>query len=252
MGILSALKPTSQPATLPDTAKDTDPISCILLKPDLVKALFSTYPTGSKTPQWNNVPDLKRYAYFTHIQSIHGHHTASIEQADPHLRDHSIIMSHRIGVISPKKPINVIVHLISPDSIEQVRLNDGQLKTRVGLAFLHSWTWMAIRYDHVNFIYTISQISSKDAIQSLRISKDFLAKFAASTTKANKVASQRLLQRLQDGYMIKKHVLNSGVIRLSLIRGPLYAEIPPAADHRCSTPTRGSYAKFGLVHLPSR
>ena len=49
---------------------------------------------------------------------------------------------------------------------------------------------MAIPYDHVNFIYTISQISSKDVIQPLHVFKDFLAKFAASTTDANKVALQ--------------------------------------------------------------
>ena len=227
VGIPSALKPTSQPAMLPDTAKDNDPISCILLKPDLFKALFSTYPSGSKTPQWNNVPNLERYAYFAHIQSVHGHHMASTEPGDPQLRDHSLIMSHRIGVISPDKPTNVIAHLISLDSVEQVRLDDGQPTTRVGLVSLHSWTWMAIPDDHANFVHTMSQISSKDAIQPLRMSEDFLAKFAASTSEANKVASQRLLQRLQDGYVIKKHTLNSGEIRSSLIRGPLCAEIPP-------------------------
>lgn len=55
-----------------------------------------------------------------------------------------------------------------------------------------------------------------------------LADFAKPALTAKTASTQRLLQRLQEGYVLRKHTDENGVIGSSFFRGPLCAQMPPA------------------------
>lgn len=235
-GFNSALNLTGDRGHLPNGSRDADPVSAIFLKPELFKALFSEHSETAPMPGWTGKQSAKRYAYFAHIQRIHGHHMASTSPGDAHKRDHSIVFSHRVGVIAPTQPTNVIVHLVSLTDVEEI--NVGANTKRVGLISLHSWTWMAIPSDHVNFIHTMTELSKAESIQPLRMTDRFLASFVdmKSTGPNPKTdATQRLVNRLMDGYIIKKHTLNTAKQRSSLLRGPLCPQIPSVSWDRPSS-----------------
>lgn len=77
---------------------------------------------------------------------------SSRQPGDAAMRDHSIVFSHRVGVVAPIEPTNIVVHLISLDNIDQITLDGDRAVQRVGLIALHSCTWMAIPEDYINFV----------------------------------------------------------------------------------------------------
>lgn len=185
---------------------------------------------------------------------------------------YSIVISHRTGplpapkrsVTTPKSktkpestgdpvalPKSCVVHLVSLEGIEahddaksslHLPLDDDPTKvaaTRVGLVSLYSWTYNLLPPLSANFLDNM-RVIGKEVPDScwLRAPTDALSAMETKGKVAGKGGeiSQRLHQRLVDGYSLVRYIPKTGEQTLAFCRGALSPTLPkhPPTDFKTS------------------
>ncbi|KAK3312569.1 hypothetical protein B0H66DRAFT_538864 [Apodospora peruviana] len=170
--------------------KDREMVECLVLRTDLFKRLFGSYPAGAKESTWNGMSDLGAFSYLAHVRGVHPHAMASTSPGDTELQL-PVVIGHRVAPFSLQRPTMMISHVVSLEGVENLTWSGGGPKY-VGLDTLLN--------------------SSAPAPAAKQSAPDENASW--------------LLARLRDGYLLKPHTSLSGSLSTVLFRGPLTPTLP--------------------------
>ncbi len=204
------------------------PIDLLYVQQQVIDNLFSSSGAdGSRVEvQQDQVPDVSRYAYLSHVRK------KAAAQHNAENEDHySVIVAHQTGNLKDLDSKALIVHLVSLEGVNRnVRLKpaaDTKHNGLVGMISLYSWTFTSTPPDKVNLIASLKKIGAElqepipgksdcwlrapwSAIEALR-----------SSTKADPKLSSKLAQKLEDGFMLQRYLLQTGEETVAFFRGPL-------------------------------
>ncbi|KAH7322579.1 hypothetical protein B0I35DRAFT_407045 [Stachybotrys elegans] len=203
--------------------KDSKMVECLVLSTDLFKRLFGSYPAGAKESTWSGKPDLGAFSYLAHVRGVHPHAMASTSLGDTELQV-SVLMGHRVAPFGLQRPTMMMSHVVSLEGVEKLTWSDGGPRY-VGLVSLHSWSWMALPPDHLDFVDVMGNLAR--STHPLRMA-DTLLNSSALAAKQGALDENAawLLARLKDGYLLKPHTSLSGSSSTVLFRGPLTPTLP--------------------------
>ncbi|KAK1751339.1 hypothetical protein QBC47DRAFT_351441 [Echria macrotheca] len=223
--------------------RDTQ-VDVIFPKAKYVRDLFAGYDDqGTRKPEVEkdasgvvtktNSPDLSRFAYLSHVRNVNTRHIANAGLDDDGL--FSVVHGHRSGPLNLTSPKPIIVHLVSLEGVEdnlKFPLDDNK---RIAFVSLYSWTYLCLPPDEVNFVDSMRHIgfSIKDNKCWLRTTDDVIAHVKASTKVKGTPAklTDRLTQRMNDGYCLQRYRLHTGEETMAFYRGPLTpCYVPPVKE----------------------
>ena len=217
-GVVSISSPLNSAKPVEYDKTKVNPINTVLLRKDLCRSLFS----NQETPN-SQTPDLSRYAYLAHVQTVQGQIT-DIAEAGSLEQSHSIIISHRPGPTKIAQPTTVVTHVVSLEGVASLDISENNKNDYYGLVSLHSWSWMAMsmQSDIFSTMRTLGQ-----NIHPLRLKDEFLKSLLDPTkSPADDSEGQWLHRRLTNGFSIKDQTDLSGDTSDALFRGPLSATYP--------------------------
>lgn len=225
------------------------PVDMVFLRPELFKALFASYTPGSDgmaqgQRYWNGTPDVTRYRYMSHVREINNASAVDVGLND--VGTYSVVVSHRGGPLPGDRrvlqtglaggkagtpttfgtntlPTPVQVHLISLLDVEQLNFDDAKPPNRVGLVSLHSWTYICLPPDDVSFLNQMRAIGSQIPADSWLRPPEWITQAIQMGDQ-----TQRLQDRLKDGYTVIKWKTKTGEDTLALNRGPLLPTLSPS------------------------
>ena len=204
--------------------KDNESVDCLMLKPDFFKRLFGSYVSGAAASTFSGKPDFSPFSYLAHIRSVNPQAMASTSPGDTELKV-SLLLGHRVAPIGLPHPTNMISHLVSLEGLDRLDFSNNQTEY-IGLVSLHSWTWMALPPEHVDFISVMDNLGK--SIQPLRMKNDFLASLTKAAPSDDNAAWLRM--RLQDSYILKPSTSMYGDTSTTMFRGPFTATMPTRID----------------------
>ncbi len=239
------------------TKQDLDGWASIQASQEKMTAIFPTKQTFL-----NLFPDISRLRYSAHVRNVNteGFPGSGINETGLY----SILISSRMAnytqtsaVDSTKtpreqaamqKPTTQIVHLVSIENFEQTKqtiLSRGDdLRGRIGLISLYSWTYLALPPNPVNFINSIENVlSGMQYLRPLDTTLSTLAKQTVSDANQQKALSA-LSQRLKTGYTLARWRAETGEETVAWNRGPLVpctTTWPPVADWPTHSNTSKDY-----------
>lgn len=230
------------------TARDEAKV--LLMARTLFQRLFASYNKPAESPF---KPDLTRFSRMAHVRETHAGFMASTVDlmsdsgAGPNPQpQYSVVVSPRTGPPGEDKPRRVISHLVSLDGVSRMTSDLRPQAEYAALVSLHSWDWMCVPNDHVDFRNIMAALGNNVRPLRIQIPEDykkqldeaegkFKAAAGGSSTVPVQEKSQRnpmadwLRQKTHAGYTLKPHTLSTGEITRSLLRGPLIP-VPPARD----------------------
>ncbi|KAK4142993.1 uncharacterized protein C8A04DRAFT_37864 [Dichotomopilus funicola] len=182
----------------------------IFVKPDLFKSMFSTFDDNN-TRVVPASPDTTKYKYLAHVRNINT--TGMAEAGKEDVGIFSVVVGSRAGVLANTAPTAVSVHLVSIEGVEEMT-SWADDKKYIALCSLHSWNYtvnppgtLNVHDAFVHLGETLDLLRAPDAIINPLL-------------RANDKVSQRLAQRLQDGYSLVKYRVQTGEKTMALYRGP--------------------------------
>ncbi|KAK6499504.1 hypothetical protein TWF506_004134 [Arthrobotrys conoides] len=208
----------------------------IFLKPELFNNLFSTYDKDGEIVR-SAEPDISRYKYFAHVRRLNTQGMADADAYDEDEildREFGIVVSHRAGPLTIVEPTQVFVHIVSLEEVEDISPfpvpgpADSVSSKRVAMVSLHSWTYMCLPANSLNVA---------DAFERVGKSCGMLRPIvpAPSTSDEDDMKS-RLLERINDGYSMIRHRVQTGETTVAFNRSPLTPTVVPKYDwDLCST-----------------
>lgn len=187
----------------PPDDKDTK-MSIIFPPVDIFKQLFAT-------PGNESTASIDKYKYLAHYRNVNTSGMADSGTLDTGL--FSIVISGRTGPTNLVGPKTVVAHLVSIDGIpEAFPVRAGA--TVGSLISLYSWTYRCLPPSSINFKDIMQKISRQSA-QMLK-----------ATIYDKAPVSQSLRDRLDAGYALVRHRVETGEETVAFMRGPL-TPIPP-------------------------
>ncbi|KAF2403811.1 hypothetical protein EJ06DRAFT_554044 [Trichodelitschia bisporula] len=211
-------------------------VDVVFIPRDNFEDLFCSYtPDGSKPlvtdPNQARIPDLHRYKYLAHVRNINTKNMAGAGVEDEGL--YSVIHGHRTGPLDLTEATPFIVHLVTLEGIEDhMRLPLKDPKTHIALVSLYSWTYLCLPPDSVNFTDTMRHIGNSISETGecwLRAPDAVIASIDRTGTAQMPTAfKSRLKERMSDGFMLQRYLLQTGEETISFYRGPLTPRyVPP-------------------------
>ena len=203
-----------------------------------VNALFSN-PEADE-PEWDTaggLPNLKRYQYLAHVRNVNTMNVAGEGLSDNGL--YSVVHAHRTGPLDLTTARPVIVHLVTLEGIEPPPGKTPRIKlplddsTRVAMISLFSWTYLCLPPDEVNFVDSMRDIGEqiKNNACWLRTPAENIVKLSQAPGTVPAQLTTRLAQRMEDGYSLMRHKLQTGEETVSFYRGPLTPRwVPPVEE----------------------
>ncbi|KAF2147999.1 hypothetical protein K461DRAFT_316429 [Myriangium duriaei CBS 260.36] len=219
-GILSKATQVATPIQPHDPEiQTTDAFDLLLLDSTFFQSLFSSIGNTDRSSSWT--ADIARFAAMAHVREMHGGFMASTDPQNPQPQ-YSVVVSPRTGPVGITAVTRVVSHLISLENVQGMALSG---KAFVGLASLHSWDWMCVPTDQVDFSTTMRGLGRN--IQPLRIPESSLPCPDAQ----NADVSQKWLgDILQAGYALKNQTTIKGDQTMTLLRGPLIPVLPDSSS----------------------
>ncbi|PIA94308.1 hypothetical protein CB0940_08236 [Cercospora beticola] len=236
-------------------------VNVVFVKRDIFESHVCSYNAdGSDSPSippgTTTKPDLSRYKYLSHVRNVNQIAMAGLDLPDKGL--YSVVHAHRTGPLNITAPKPVIVHLVSIMDIEEnltLPLDTSLPQTKwVAMISLHSWTYLCLPPDTVNFVDTMrgightiqdgaecwlrapdNAIAKAAGLQMPKINaaKQSIAKTLDDASEAQKSSlNYRLAARLFDGYSLQRYLLQTGEETVSLYRGPLSPTFVPPIQTR--------------------
>lgn len=213
-----------------DVEQATKPnINVIFPQARLVNGFFSAYNDSNEPlPSPSGGPDVSRHRFLAHLMRIN---TAGMAEADrdehEETREFSVVLANRVGPLEGDKPVQVIVHVVSLEGLENLRpfplpvsSDPSATPVRVGLVSLYSWSYMCQPPGAPNVSETFKNISH-DA-QMLRPS-------LPSAPDSDPI-KDRMRKRLEDGYSLIRSRTATGEVTAALMRGPLTPNVVPSLE----------------------
>ncbi|KAI1114240.1 hypothetical protein F5Y14DRAFT_451211 [Nemania sp. NC0429] len=200
--------------------KDSEMVECIMIKPELFKALFGSYANGAATSAFSGKPDLDAFSYLAHVRSVHPHAMASTSPGDTEL-ELSLVMGHRVAPVGLEHPINMISHVVSLEGLDKLDFSNSQPEY-IGLVSLHSWSWMALPPDHGDLVDILKGLGKSS--QPLRMKDEFLDSLI--NPEHPEENAKWLHTRLGDGYLLKRSTSAVGEVSTVSFRGPFTPTLP--------------------------
>lgn len=182
----------------------------IFVKADLFKSLFSTFDDNNKR-QVPATPDVNQYKYLSHVRNINttGMAVAGVEDVGIF----SVVVGSRSGPLENPTPESVSVHLLSIEGVEDMKSFPGD-ENLVALCSLHSWNYTVQPPGMIN-VYE-SFVSLGQTLDVLRAPDVIINSVRKNPDKV----SQRIADRLNDGYSMVKYRTQTGEQTVALYRGP--------------------------------
>ena len=186
----------------------------LMVKKDLFNAYFSRYDNLGQ-PAATTVPYISRFKYLTHLRRMN---VEGMTFADDHPtdtdREFGVVVANRIGPIAEPKLAPVIVHLVSLEKVDGVGF--PVTTPYVGMISLYSWRYTVQPPDFFDVKTTFERLASTSSMLRPPIP---IGPLLSGTT-------QRVLDRLHDGYSLSRYQLQTGEETVALFRGPLVPTDP--------------------------
>ncbi|KAL7806055.1 hypothetical protein V8C26DRAFT_417005 [Trichoderma gracile] len=273
--LAGVVSPLSGNAGLSDDEKGytaIDKANVLLMARPLFQQLFASY---NKPGESSFKPDLSRFSRMAHVRETHAGFMASTVNlmsdsgAGPNPQpQYSVVVSPRTGPPGDDKPRRVISHLISLEGISRMTSDLQPQAEYAALVSLHSWDWMCVPNDHVDFRSIMAGLGNNVHPLRVDIPEDYRkqldeaeGKFKKATgddkpttpeekpehtgispepaqgytttsgqkEKEKNPMADWLWQKTHAGYTLKPHTLPTGEITRCLLRGP-FIPVPPARD----------------------
>ncbi|KAK5655814.1 hypothetical protein OQA88_5352 [Cercophora sp. LCS_1] len=210
----------------------TTQVDVIFPKGSLINQLLSSYDSqGEKKTTAKS--DLSRFKYLAHVRNVNTKDVANAGLDDNGL--FSIIHAHRSGPLNLTSPKPIIVHLITLEGFEDNLALPLEEEKRVALVSLHSWTYLCLPPDEVNFVDSMRSIgfSIENNTCWLRTPEAVIDKVNKSTKVQNTPAAlaTRLAKRMTDGFCLQRYILHTGEETMAFYRSPLTpCFVPPIEE----------------------
>ncbi|KAL7756987.1 hypothetical protein ACKLNR_013980 [Fusarium oxysporum f. sp. zingiberi] len=178
----------------------------IFVNSEAFRAYFSAQmDDGENEPE----PAIARYSYLSHIRR-----SRSTKAQDPTTSTFSIALGHRSGPLEFKSTKNVTAyaHLVSLMGVSDLNFPKQGSSDLTALVSLYSWTFSWIPDDGAGVEKAIRDLSNNVRPLSRVLEKP--------------VADEWLKRRLEAGYTLVKHRLQTGEQTASLFRGPFIPQQP--------------------------
>ncbi|KLO82155.1 Uncharacterized protein LW93_9337 [Fusarium fujikuroi] len=199
---LKELKSTSTQVPLSSQDLDTnadDGINTVFVNSSAFRAYFSRQMGDSEVE-----PAIARYSYLSHIRR-----SRSTKPRDSTTDTFSVALGHRSGPLGMESPTTAYAHLVSLMGVSDLNM-PGQ-SDLTALISLYSWSFTWTKGNDGNI---------KSVIETISNNVRPLARIVEPS------ADQWLRRRLEAGYTIVKHRIQTGEQTAALFRGPLIPQQP--------------------------
>ncbi|KAF4497946.1 hypothetical protein FAGAP_5893 [Fusarium agapanthi] len=210
---LKVLKPSSTQVPLTNDELDDsaeEKMDVIFINSDAFRAYFSAQMDDNKS---ETEPAIARYSYLSHIRR-----SRSTKAQDPTTSTFSIALGHRSGPLEfqSTKTVTAYAHLVSLMGVSDLKFPERGSPDLTALVSLYSWTFSWIAGDDAGVEKAIKDLS--DNVRPLK------------RVFEQPVADDWLKRRLEAGYTLVKHRLQTGEQTFSLFRGPFIPQQPSGSE----------------------
>lgn len=188
----------------------------VFIKRELFRSLFSAFDEKNNRVESDH-PETQQYKYFSHVRKINTTGMAIGGTEDVGI--FSIVVGNRSGPMHNKTPATVCVHLLSIEGVEDMKF-PGTDKDFVSLCSLHSWNYTVMPPNMLNVYDTFTALGR--SLSVLRPPEDLIASLQGKDR-----VSERLAQRLEDGFTLVKYRTATGEPTVAFYRGPFTPTIIP-------------------------
>ncbi|RFN43281.1 hypothetical protein FIE12Z_12471 [Fusarium flagelliforme] len=176
---------------IPNPDKDAETETSIITIPGgLFKGLFAT----ESDSDGQEVFDISPFRFMSHVR----------KNDDSDAVASSVIISHRLGPDDIKNPTPVFAHLVSLQGIHGQSVNSLDGKERVIMTSLYSWSYNALPPNAAGLGKNIS-----------------LSMFGSGQLSSNNDKGSAVAKRLNEGYTLVRHRIQTGEETAAMYRGPL-------------------------------
>ena len=209
-------------------------VDVIFLSPStFIPLVYDTYSDDGSlklpNPAASIASDISRYQYLAHTRK------ASADSDGIDAEEHSVIFSHRTPKASSKAARAVVVHLVTIEGWDSLKLGIDCSKPAVALISLHSWTYTVNPAAPPRFLDMLAPLAESPSTENilkipngLQLSDDRMLRYPSATTAKldkttglNSEKSTALKMQMACGYSIHKYRLPTGEPTIALYRGPL-------------------------------
>lgn len=191
-----------------------DTAEFIFVPADLCTSLFSPFDEKNQRQSVEQA-DTTAYQYLSHVRQVNtqGMAVAGVEDVGVF----SVVMANRCGPLDNPKPATVCVHLVSIEGVES-HIQFPLKAERVALCSLHSWTYTVLPPNTLKVGDAFDALGS--SLGLLRPPDDVISNVRKAATDADRTMTERLANRLQDGYSLVRYRTQTGELTVALFRGP--------------------------------
>ncbi|KAJ5677931.1 uncharacterized protein N7477_003564 [Penicillium maclennaniae] len=176
--------------------------------------LLSAYDSAGNIQPYKQ-PILERYKYLTHVKHVNMKGMASSTGGDDDIGMFSVVVAHQTGPWDNPNTTHMAAHLVSIERLDPTENpNFATTAPRVALCSLFSWTYTVLPPLSLNV---------KDAMEHLRTTMNVLSidpSASAALIGSQDKVQQRVGYRMQDGYTLASHRVQTGESTVALVRGP--------------------------------
>ncbi|KAF4333888.1 hypothetical protein FBEOM_12282 [Fusarium beomiforme] len=221
---LKELKSSSAHVPLPDEELGDNPeeaIDTIFVNSAAIRAYFSAQMNDDKDEQ---EPAIARYSYLSHIRR-----SRSTKAQDPTTNTFIIALGHRSGplALESNSRVTAYAHLVSLMGVPSLSFPEPGSPDLTALVSLYSWKYSWIPGNDAEIEKVIKTLS--DNVRPLR-------RFPEQP-----VLDEWLKRRLEAGYTLVKHRMQTGEQTVSLFRGPFTPHRPKGDElHNAEAASPGS------------
>lgn len=225
--------PIRTPESDPDAATDV-----ILLRSGLFKSLFTKYDTHGHPEKTATHPDVRPFRFLAHRRDINteGMAVAALTATEDDQSSFGVVVCHRTGPVSFKEPTQCIAHLVSIRGVEIMPWPLSAETRFVALSTLHSWTYTCFPPDTPSLKDQFVALGQSSSLLRANVS---LGDVPPDTEGIPPAVRNRVLSRLNDGYILARYRSKTGESTACFMRGPFIpVEIPstiPRPWHKPST-----------------
>ncbi|KAH7188134.1 uncharacterized protein B0J16DRAFT_336489 [Fusarium flagelliforme] len=192
---------------IPNPDKDDETETSIITIPGgLFKGLFAT----NSDSDGQEVFDVSPFRFMSHVR----------KNDDGDALASSVVISHRLGPDDIKNPTPVFAHLVSLQGIHGQSVNSLDGKERVIITSLYSWSYNALPPNAAGLGTNMS-----------------LSMLGSGQLSSNNGKGAAVAKRLNEGYTLVRHRIQTGEETAAMYRGPL-------APRRVPYPLNKDIAKF--------
>ncbi|KAL5371453.1 hypothetical protein DPSP01_014260 [Paraphaeosphaeria sporulosa] len=186
----------------------------VFIETTKLQNLLSAYDSAGNIQPYKQ-PILERYKYLTHVKHVNMKGMASSTGGDDDIGMFSVVVAHQTGPWDNPNTTHMAAHLVSIERLDPTENpNFATTAPRVALCSLFSWTYTVLPALSLNV---------KDAMEHLSTTMNVLSIDPCASTAligSRDKVQKRVGYRMQDGYTLASHRVQTGESTVALVRGP--------------------------------